>query len=63
MEFGAFVEVMPGKDGLVHISQLADYRVDRVSDIVREGDHVRVKLTEIDDKGRLNLSMRDVEQH
>lgn len=62
MEFGAFVEVMPGKDGLVHISQLANRRVEKVTDIVSEGDEVRVKLTEIDDKGRLNLTMKDVPQ-
>ena len=58
MEFGAFVEIMPGKDGLVHISQMADHRVERVTDVVKEGDQVDVKLVEIDDKGRLNLSMK-----
>jgi polyribonucleotide nucleotidyltransferase len=58
MDFGAFVELMPGKDGLVHISQLADHRVDKVTDVVKEGDEVTVKLMEIDDKGRLNLSMK-----
>ncbi len=59
MEFGAFVNIMPGKDGLVHISQMADKRVEKVTDIVSEGDKVRVKLTAIDDQGRLNLSMKD----
>jgi polyribonucleotide nucleotidyltransferase len=59
MEFGAFVNIMPGKDGLVHISQLADKRVERVTDVVDEGDKVKVKLTAIDDQGRLNLSMKD----
>ncbi|HUC20219.1 MAG TPA: S1 RNA-binding domain-containing protein, partial [Candidatus Polarisedimenticolaceae bacterium] len=58
MEFGAFVEVMPGKDGLVHISQIADSRIDKVTDVLHEGDEVTVKLMEIDDKGRLNLSMK-----
>ncbi len=59
MEFGAFVNIMPGRDGLVHISQMADKRVEKVSDIVSEGDEVKVKLTAIDDQGRLNLSMKD----
>jgi polyribonucleotide nucleotidyltransferase len=58
MDFGAFVNIMPGKDGLVHISQLADKRVEKVSDVVQLGDKVRVKLTEIDAQGRLNLSMK-----
>ena len=58
MEFGAFVEIMPGRDGLVHVSQIADHRVERVSDVLKEGDAVSVKLVEIDDKGRLNLSMK-----
>jgi len=58
MEFGAFVNIMPGKDGLVHISQLADERVEKVEDVVKEGDKVQVKLMEIDSQGRLNLSMK-----
>jgi polyribonucleotide nucleotidyltransferase len=58
MEFGAFVNILPGKDGLVHISQMADKRVEKVSDIVKVGDEVRVKLMEIDPQGRLNLSMK-----
>jgi len=58
MDFGAFVEIMPGKDGLVHISQMADHRIDKVTDVLKEGDSVQVKLVEIDDKGRLNLSMK-----
>ncbi len=58
MEFGAFVEIMPGKDGLVHISQIADHRIDKVTDVLKEGETVTVKLMEIDDKGRLNLSMK-----
>ena len=60
MDFGAFVEFMPGKDGLVHISQIADRRIDKVTDVLHEGDEVKVKLVEIDDKGRLNLSMKAV---
>ena len=60
MTFGAFVEVLPGKEGLVHISELADYRVERVEDIVKVGDEVTVKVTEIDSQGRINLSRRVV---
>jgi polyribonucleotide nucleotidyltransferase len=59
MEFGAFVNIMPGTDGMVHISQMADHRVEKVTDIVKEGDTVRVKLTAVDERGRLNLSMKD----
>jgi polyribonucleotide nucleotidyltransferase len=59
MEFGAFVNIMPGIDGMVHISQMADTRVEKVTDIVKEGDIVKVKLTAIDERGRLNLSMKD----
>ena len=59
MEFGAFVNIMPGIDGMVHISQMADHRVEKVTDVVKEGDTVKVKLTAIDERGRLNLSMKD----
>jgi polyribonucleotide nucleotidyltransferase len=59
MEFGAFVNIMPGRDGLVHISQLDDKRVEKVTDVVNEGDKVKVKLTAIDEQGRLNLSMKE----
>ena len=59
MEFGAFVNIMPGTDGMVHISQMADHRVEKVADVVKEGDTVAVKLTAIDERGRLNLSMKD----
>lgn len=59
MEFGAFVNIMPGTDGMVHISQMADHRVEKVTDVVKEGDMVKVKLTAIDERGRLNLSMKD----
>ncbi|MFC2016793.1 polyribonucleotide nucleotidyltransferase [Chloroflexota bacterium] len=60
MTFGAFVEILPGKEGLVHISELADYRVAKVEDIVKVGDEVMVKVTEIDNQGRINLSRRAV---
>ncbi len=56
MDFGAFVEYMPGQQGLVHISQLAKDRVDKVEDVVRTGDMLDVKLVGIDDQGRANLS-------
>ncbi|HEC20934.1 MAG TPA: polyribonucleotide nucleotidyltransferase [Candidatus Peregrinibacteria bacterium] len=58
MDFGAFVEIAPGKDGLVHISQLDHKRVENVTDVVKLGDIVKVKLMEIDDQGRYNLSMK-----
>ena len=56
MKFGAFVEVLPGKEGLCHISQLANRRVENVEDVVKVGDQLEVKVVEIDDKGRVNLS-------
>ncbi|MBX7157377.1 MAG: polyribonucleotide nucleotidyltransferase [Verrucomicrobiae bacterium] len=59
-EFGAFVEVLPGKDGLVHISELAETRINRVEDVVREGDSITVKCIGVDDKGRVKLSRRAV---
>jgi len=61
MDFGAFVTILPGKDGLVHISQLADKRVEKVEDIVKEGDNVRVKVLEVDKQGRIRLSMKSVD--
>jgi polyribonucleotide nucleotidyltransferase len=60
MDFGAFVSILPGKDGLVHISQLSDKRVKSVNDVLSEGDTVRVKVLEVDMQGRIRLSMRDV---
>ena len=58
LDFGAFVQVMPGKDGLVHVSELSEERVSKPSDVVKEGDKVTVKLVAIDDKGRLQLSIK-----
>ncbi|GAC1390611.1 MAG: polyribonucleotide nucleotidyltransferase [Candidatus Saccharimonadales bacterium] len=58
LDFGAFVEIMPGKEGLVHVSELREERVNKPSDVVSVDDHVTVKLVAIDDKGRLNLSMK-----
>lgn len=60
MDFGAFVEVLPGQEGLVHISELAPYRVNKVSDVVKVGDQVLVKVIQIDDLGRINLSMKQI---
>ncbi|MGR9105585.1 MAG: polyribonucleotide nucleotidyltransferase [Gammaproteobacteria bacterium] len=61
MDFGAFVTILPGKDGLVHISQISDEHVDKVSDKLNEGDTVKVKVLEIDRQGRVRLSMKAVE--
>jgi polyribonucleotide nucleotidyltransferase len=61
MDFGAFVTILPGRDGLVHISQISNERVEKVSDKLNEGDVVRVKVLEVDRQGRVRLSMRDVE--
>ena len=55
MSFGAFVEIAPGKEGLVHISKLDKKRVEKVEDVVSIGDQIKVKVVEIDDKGRINL--------
>ena len=60
MAFGAFVEILPGKEGLVHISQLARERVEKVEDVVSVGDEIMVKVTEIDRQGRINLSRKDL---
>ncbi|MEQ2443347.1 polyribonucleotide nucleotidyltransferase [Pseudoflavonifractor sp. CLA-AP-H29] len=59
LTFGAFVELAPGKDGMVHISKLADHRVNKVEDVVNIGDMIWVKVTDIDEKGRVNLSYKD----
>ena len=61
MDFGAFVSILPGRDGLVHISQISEERVERVSDKLKEGDVVRVKVLEVDRQGRVRLSMRGVD--
>ena len=59
MNFGAFVEIAPGKEGLVHISKLDERRVEKVEDVVAPGDEILVMVTEIDQQGRINLSRRD----
>ena len=58
LDFGAFVEILPGKEGLVHVSEMSEERVNKPSDVVSEGDRVNVKLVAIDDRGRLQLSMK-----
>jgi polyribonucleotide nucleotidyltransferase len=60
--YGAFVEILPGKDGMVHISELADYRVPSVEDVVKVGDEITVMVTEIDNMGKVRLSRRAVLQ-
>ena len=61
MQFGAFVELAPNKDGLIHISKLSKDRVEKVEDVVNIGDDVRVKVIEVDKMGRINLSLKDVD--
>ena len=60
VDFGAFVNIMPGTDGLVHISQIADRRIAKVTDEINEGDTVIVKILDVDNRGRVKLSMREV---
>ena len=60
MDFGAFIEFAPEKEGMCHISQVADYRVNKISDVLSVGQEVKVRITEIDSRGRINLSMRGV---
>jgi polyribonucleotide nucleotidyltransferase len=62
MDFGAFVTISPGKDGLVHVSQISNDRVEKVSDVLKEGDMVKVKVLEVDKQGRIRLSMKAVEE-
>ena len=62
MDFGAFVTILPGKDGLVHISQISNERVERVGDKLREGEMVRVKVLEVDKQGRIRLSMKALQE-
>ena len=59
MSFGAFVEFLPGKEGLIHISKLDRKRVEKVEDVVSVGDEIKVKVLEIDKQGRINLSRKD----
>jgi polyribonucleotide nucleotidyltransferase len=59
MDFGAFVEISPGTDGLLHVSQIAEHRVQNVSDELKEGDEVMVKVLEIDRQGKIRLSAKE----
>ena len=61
-EFGAFVNILPGIDGMLHISQISEKRLAKVTDALQVGDEIKVRLDAIDDKGRLSLSMRGVDQ-
>lgn len=63
MDFGAFVEIVPGQDGMVHVSELAPYRVEKPSDFVKVGDAVQVKIREIDSQGRINLTMKGLPEN
>ena len=62
MDFGAFVTILPGKDGLVHISQISDERVENISDKLSEGDSIKVKVLEVDRQGRIRLSIKAVHE-
>lgn len=62
VEFGAFVTILPGTDGLVHISQIADERVENVTDHLSEGQTVKVQVQDIDNRGRIKLTMKGIEQ-
>jgi polyribonucleotide nucleotidyltransferase len=59
MDFGAFVEIFPGTDGLVHISQIDSKRVEKVSDVLKEGDEVKVKVLDVDRAGKIKLSIKE----
>ena len=61
MEYGGFVNILPGKDGLVHISQISNERVNNVRDVMAEGDDVQVKVLDIDGQGRVKLTMKDID--
>ena len=63
MDFGAFVNILPGKDGLVHISQIADKRVEKVTDYLEEGQEVKVVCLDTDQRGRIKLSMKEVQNY
>ena len=63
VDFGAFVNILPGKDGLVHISQIANERIERVADHLSEGQEVKVKVLDVDSRGRIKLSMKEIAEH
>ena len=61
VDFGAFISILPGKDGLLHISQISSERVEKVTDYLEEGQIVKVKVLDVDARGRIKLSMKDME--
>jgi polyribonucleotide nucleotidyltransferase len=61
MDFGAFVTIMPGTDGLVHISEISEERVEKVTDHLTEGDEIKVKVLEVDRQGKIRLTMKGLE--
>ena len=63
VDFGAFITILPGKDGLLHISQIAEERVENVSDYLKEGQDVQVVCLDVDQRGRIKLSMKEVENY
>ncbi|MBF6723607.1 S1 RNA-binding domain-containing protein, partial [Acinetobacter baumannii] len=62
VDFGAFVQIMPGTEGLLHISQIAEERVEKVTDYVNEGDTIKVKVLDVDQRGRIQLSMKEAKE-
>ena len=62
VDFGAFVQIMPGTEGLLHISQIAEERVEKVTDYVNEGDVIKVKVLDVDQRGRIKLSMKEAKE-
>ena len=63
VDFGAFVQILPGKDGLLHISQIAEERVEKVTDFLEEGQQVDVVVLDVDQRGRIKLSMKEVSNY
>jgi polyribonucleotide nucleotidyltransferase len=62
VEFGAFVNIMPGTDGLLHISQISNERIANVTDVLKEGQEIKVQVADVDNRGRIKLTMKDIEQ-
>ena len=62
VDFGAFISILPGKDGLLHISQISSERIEKVTDVLEEGQVVNVKVLDVDQRGRIKLSMKELEE-
>ncbi|MFM6959253.1 MAG: S1 RNA-binding domain-containing protein, partial [Acinetobacter sp.] len=62
VEFGAFVNIMPGTDGLLHISQISNERIANVTDVLKEGQDIKVQVADVDNRGRIKLTMKDIDQ-